>query len=155
MNQNPSPPVFSEADFHPLNVLLAEDDDDHAYLVRRSLKDQPSIGSLHRVHDGVEAIERLIASINDPSLRPDLILLDLNMPRKSGLEVLKEIKSHQAMRTIPIVMLTTSNQQGDRLAAYDQHVNSYVVKPVDAESFHDVLREIGLYWSHFDTGPVA
>ena len=116
-------------------------------LTKEALKEGKVYSNLHTVKDGVEAMEflRRQAKFKDAP-RPDIILLDLNLPRKDGREVLAEIKSDPALKTIPVVVLTTSAAEADILRAYELHANCYVTKPVDFEKFLEVVERIDLYW---------
>jgi CheY-like chemotaxis protein len=124
----------------PLEVLLVEDDPGDTLMIREAFDQHDVIHSLHAVVDGVEAMEFLHKrGTYADKPRPDLILLDLNLPRKDGREVLKEVKGDPRLRAIPIVVLTTSDSDEDILRSYDLHANAYVTKPVDLERFMDVL----------------
>ena len=136
-----------------LHVLLVEDDPDHADLVTFSLvESQPKAKVVHHVSDGVIALDYLFRRGDfanpDQSPRPHLILLDLRLPKVDGLVVLREIKasSDEGLRRIPVVVLTSSEADGDTAAAYDFRANSYVVKPVDYEKFHQLVADLGHYW---------
>ncbi|MCW3040663.1 MAG: response regulator [Solirubrobacterales bacterium] len=123
----------------PITVLLVEDDPGDVLLIREAFEDHKLNNTLLVAGDGVEALELL----RDPDVeRPDLVLLDLNLPRKDGREVLREIKADDALRSIPVVVLTTSDAEEDILRSYDLHANAYVTKPVDFERFIDVVRQI-------------
>ena len=130
-----------------LHFLLAEDDDDHAVLVLRSLKRNRVGNSVDRVPDGEEAVKYLL---HEPPYqdkpRPDVLLLDLNMPKLSGHEVLVKIKADESLRCIPVVILTTSDAEADRHKAYNLHANSYLVKPIDFTQFSKIVEESSLYW---------
>jgi chemotaxis family two-component system response regulator Rcp1 len=131
----------------PIEVLLVEDSPGDVRLTREALKDAKVHISLHVVADGIEAmafLERTGTHVNAP--RPDLILLDLNLPRKDGREVLKEIKQSPAMRSIPVVILTTSSSEADVLQSYELHANCYISKPVDLEGFLKVVQSIDNFW---------
>ena len=131
----------------PIEVLLVEDDEGDVVMTREALDEGKVLNRLHVVGDGVEAIEflrRTGAHADAP--RPDLILLDLNLPRRDGRQVLAEVKGDPDLRRIPVVVLTTSPSEDDILHAYDQHVNSYIRKPVDLDQFLHVLRAIDDYW---------
>jgi CheY-like chemotaxis protein len=121
----------------PITVLLVEDDPGDVVLIQEAFEHNKVRNSLHVVGDGVEAMEFLRAGN-----RPDLILLDLNLPRKDGREVLAEVKGDAALRSIPIVVLTTSKAEEDILRSYDLHANAYVTKPVDFNRFIEVVRQI-------------
>jgi len=137
----------------PSRVLLVEDDPDHADLVTFSLvESQPKAKVVHHVSDGDAALDYLFRRGDfanpDQSPRPHLILLDLRLPKVDGLVVLKEIKtsSDEELRRIPVVVLTSSEADGDTATAYDCRANSYVVKPVDYEKFHQLMADLGYYW---------
>jgi CheY-like chemotaxis protein len=123
----------------PITVLLVEDDPGDVLLIREAFQDHKLNNTLLVAGDGVEALELLR---NPESERPDLVLLDLNLPRKDGREVLREIKADDTLRSIPVVVLTTSDAEEDILRSYDLHANAYVTKPVDFDRFIDVVRQI-------------
>jgi len=126
-----------------IEVLLVEDDPGDVLMTREAFDDNKVRNSLHVVSDGVEAVAFLRREgeyRNAP--RPDLILLDLNLPRKDGREVLEEIKADEELRRIPVVVLTTSEAEEDVLRSYHLHANAYVTKPVDFEQFINVVRHI-------------
>jgi two-component system, chemotaxis family, response regulator Rcp1 len=131
----------------PIEILLVEDSPGDVELTREALSDAKVSNNLSVVGDGIEAMaflrkeERYAAA---PT--PDLILLDLNMPRKDGREVLEEIKADQALRRIPVVVLTTSQAERDILTSYNLHANCYVTKPVDLAQFIGVVRSIEDFW---------
>jgi CheY-like chemotaxis protein len=126
-----------------ISVLLVDDDPGDVLLVREAFDDHKVGNLLSVVSDGVEALEyvRAQGSYSDAG-RPDLILLDLNLPRKSGIEVLQEIKSDPELSTIPVVVLTTSEAEEDILRAYKLHANAYITKPVDFEQFTRIVHQI-------------
>ena len=140
MTQDAPPPRLA-------NILLVEDDDQDAVLIRKTLEGDRVLNSLERVCDGIEAMEylRQEGAFNS-AVRPDLILLDLNMPRMDGRQVLKECKEDPALRTIPIVVFTTSDSERDVVESYGHKANCYVTKPIDLVQFRDVLRAICGYW---------
>ncbi|MCW2998714.1 MAG: response regulator [Solirubrobacterales bacterium] len=123
----------------PVTVLLVEDDPGDVLLIREAFADHKLNNTLLVASDGVEALELLRSPDTE---RPDLVLLDLNLPRKDGREVLREIKADDALRSIPVVVLTTSDAEEDILRSYDLHANAYVTKPVDFDRFIDVVRQI-------------
>lgn len=127
----------------PLSVLLVEDDPGDVMIAREALAAGRLSTELHVVTDGVEAMQYLHqdAPYAD-AVRPDLILLDLNLPKKSGHEVLEEVKADPELRRIPVVVLTTSQAQEDVAKSYDLHANVHVSKPVDFDQFTDVVRQI-------------
>jgi CheY-like chemotaxis protein len=127
----------------PIDILLVEDDPGDVLMTREAFEDHKIRNSLHVVSDGVEALRFLCGEApyeNTP--RPGLILLDLNLPKKDGREVLAEIKAEPRFRMIPVVVLTTSEAEEDVLRSYDLHANAYVTKPVDFERFVEVVRRI-------------
>jgi CheY-like chemotaxis protein len=130
-----------------LHFLLVEDDDDHAAIVLRTLQRNRISNTVDRVADGEQALAYLRQQppyADRP--RPDVILLDLKLPRLDGHEVLSTIKSEPGLRTIPTVVLTTSDAEIDRHRAYDNHANSYLVKPVDFQRFRQMVEDLNLYW---------
>ncbi len=133
-----------------VRYLLVEDDDDHAALIERSLRRVSPNSVTHRVADGISALQylRREGSEGESWVRPDVILLDLKLPGVNGLQVLKEVKADNDLRTIPVIMLTTSDAESDRDAAYAQHVNSYLVKPMEFSGFTELVREICHYWGN-------
>lgn len=126
----------------PVSVLLVEDDPGDVMLVREALSEEAA-NALSVVGDGVEAM-RFVRGEGQyaEAERPDLVLLDLNLPRKSGAEVLAEIKSDPQLQTIPVVVLTTSQAEEDVLRSYEMHANAYVTKPVDFERFGEIVKQI-------------
>jgi CheY-like chemotaxis protein len=126
-----------------ISVLLVEDDPGDVVLIREAFEHNKVHNALVVVSDGVEAIEYLRgAGEHAGAQRPDLILLDLNLPRMDGREVLAEIKDDADLRTIPVVVLTTSEAEEDILRSYDLHANAYVTKPVDFDCFIEIVRQI-------------
>jgi CheY-like chemotaxis protein len=127
----------------PIDVLLVEDDPGDTLMIREAFADNKVHNALVCVPDGVEAMRFLRREgEHADARRPDLILLDLNLPRKDGREVLAEIKGDAQLRTIPVVVLTTSQAEEDVLRSYQLHANAYVTKPVDFERFIEVVRQI-------------
>ena len=141
----------------PLTILLVEDNADHAELVKRSLESLTVANRLHRVEDGESALNYLHGrgdfADRQRFPRPHLVLLDLRLPRIDGLEVLKEVKSDPDLHTIPVVVLTSSDAEGDRALAYAHHANSYLTKPVDFGRFSLLLRDLGFYWLAWNRHP--
>jgi CheY-like chemotaxis protein len=126
-----------------ISVLLVEDDPGDVLLVKEAFEDHKVGNALSVVSDGVEALQYVRGEGDYASVaRPDLILLDLNLPRKSGIEVLAEIKGDRRLFTIPIVVLTTSEAEEDIVAAYKLHANAYITKPVDFEQFSRIVHQI-------------
>jgi chemotaxis family two-component system response regulator Rcp1 len=130
-----------------MNVLLVEDNPGDVRLTREALKDAKMHLNLHVASDGMEAMEflRREGRYHD-SPRPDLVLLDLNLPRKDGRAVLEEIKTDDALKSIPVVVLTTSSSDVDIQRSYMLHANCYIAKPVDMEGFLTVVRSIDDFW---------
>ena len=126
-----------------IEVLLVEDDEGDVVMTREALEEGKVLNRLHVVGDGVEAIEFLRREGQYAEApRPDLILLDLNLPRRDGRQVLAEVKGDADLRRIPIVVLTTSEAEEDILRSYDLHANAYVTKPVDFDRFVAVIQQI-------------
>ncbi len=132
---------------HPIEILLVEDNPGDARLTVEALKEAKVRNQLHVVDDGVKAmafLRRQAAYSTVP--RPDLILLDLNLPKKDGREVLEELKHDVDLKRIPVVILTTSEAEQDILNAYELHANCYITKPVDLDQFLKVVRAIDEFW---------
>jgi chemotaxis family two-component system response regulator Rcp1 len=128
-------------------ILLVEDSPGDVRLTREALKDAKMHINLHVASDGIEAMAFLKQEGKSAGApRPDLILLDLNLPRKDGREVLEEIKKHPLLKTIPVVILTTSASDEDVLRSYRLHANCYISKPVDLDGFLTVIRSIDNFW---------
>lgn len=131
----------------PIEILLVEDNPGDVRLTVEVLKDARIANALNVVSDGVEALDYLRRQDRFAGAAPvDLILLDLNLPRKDGREVLTEIKDDPELRKIPVIVLTTSSAEADVAAAYDLHANCYITKPVDLDMFMDVVRSIEDFW---------
>jgi chemotaxis family two-component system response regulator Rcp1 len=139
--------MTSEKIGKPIQILMVEDNPDDIELAMEALKDAKVGNILKVVRDGEEALAYLRCEGQyHGAMRPDLILLDLNMPKKDGREVLKEIKNHPTLRRIPVVILTTSQAEEDILNTYDLHANCYITKPVDFTQFLKVVRSIEDFW---------
>jgi CheY-like chemotaxis protein len=132
---------------HPraIEILLVDDNDDDIVLLQESLKESKFLNLLHVVRDGTEALEWLRA--HRDSGPPGLILLDINMPRMNGFEVLSALKSDPALRGIPVVMLTTSTREEDVAQSYAGGACSFVSKPVNFEKLKEVIKHFELYWT--------
>ncbi|CAN5546196.1 response regulator [soil metagenome] len=143
----------------PMAILCADDDADDRLLLRDALHQSKLANPLHFVEDGEELMSYLRhqGRYTDPatSPRPGLILLDLNMPRKDGREALGEIKADPGLRTIPVIVLTTSAAEVDILHSYDVGANSYIMKPVSFEELVQVVRDLGRYWFQIVELPVG
>jgi CheY-like chemotaxis protein len=134
-------------DERPVEILLVEDSPSDTELTIEALREAKIRNNLSIAEDGVEALDFLRRKgkhANAP--RPDLIMLDLNLPRKDGREVLAEIKSDAGLKTIPVVVMTTSRAEQDVAQAYKHHANCYITKPVDFDKFLDVVRSIETFW---------
>ena len=135
-------------------ILLAEDDPGDQELTRRALEEDVLRVDLRIVSDGEEALDYLFQrGPYRAAPRPDLILLDLNMPKRNGREVLEVLKASPELCRIPVVVLTTSQQEADIIATYDLGCNSYVQKPVELDQFINVVRKLGNYWFEIVTLP--
>ncbi len=131
----------------PVEILLVEDNPGDVRLTREALKEGKVYSNLHWAKDGVEALEFLRRQGKFAGApRPDIILLDLNLPKKDGREVLFEIKNDDELKRIPVVILTTSKAEEDVLRSYELHANCYVTKPVDLEKFIVVVQSIDRFW---------
>ncbi len=132
-----------------VDILLVEDSVADAEMTLRTLKRQGVVNTVEWVRDGVEAIDYLFRenqfAAREPGM-PKLVLLDLKMPRMDGLQVLARMSSDERTRAVPVVMMTSSREEGDVLASYELGVNSYVVKPVDFSEFAERVVQVGLYW---------
>jgi len=141
-------------DAQSVEILLVEDSPTDADLTIRALHQGELQTGIHHVKDGVEAMTFLQQeSPYENAVRPDLILLDLNMPRMDGREVLRAIRDDDDLTSIPIVVLTTSSEEQDVATSYGLHTNAYIVKPVDLKQFFDVIREVDEFWFHVVTLP--
>ena len=131
----------------PIEILLVEDNPDDIEFAREALDDGKILNNLHVTEDGDAAMKFLLREGDYADApRPQLILLDLNLPREDGREVLREIKSNPDLRRIPIVILTTSDSEADVLKAYDMNANCYIKKPVDMQQFFNVVRVVEEFW---------
>ena len=140
----------------PVEILMVEDNPGDVRLTKEALKEGKVYNNLHWAKDGVEALEFLRREgkhANAP--RPDIILLDLNLPKKDGREVLSVIKSDDQLKHIPVVVLTTSKAEEDVLRSYELHANCYVTKPVDLDKFIVVVQSIDRFWLTVVTLPPA
>ncbi len=133
--------------FERINILLVEDSEGDIRLVREALKEGKIINTIDVARDGVEAMEYLLRKGKYiDALRTELILLDLNLPKMDGREVLAEVKENENLKRIPIVVLTTSSTETDIVKTYDLHANCYIVKPLDLQRFIDVVKSIQTFW---------
>jgi chemotaxis family two-component system response regulator Rcp1 len=139
--------IVDGARLKPIDILLVEDSPTDVLLAQEALDHAKVLNNLHVVQDGVEAMSFLRCEGKySEAPRPDLILLDLNLPRKDGREVLQEIKGDDVLKRIPVVVLTTSKAEEDIFRAYGLHANCYVTKPVDFNQFTEVVRAIENFW---------
>ncbi len=142
-----------------ITILIADDDEDDRLLAQDALAESRVLNKLHCVEDGVELLEYLNREgqyqEKCSSPRPDLILLDLNMPRKDGREALKEIKENPNLKGIPVVILTTSKQEEDKIKGYNLGAASYITKPVNFEGLVELMKVLGKYWIEFVEFPVS
>jgi two-component system response regulator len=142
----------------PVEILLVEDNPADLELTLHAFKNHNLANRVHVVRDGAEAVDFLFASgangVRSAVEGPKVILLDLKLPKLDGLEVLRRIKTHERLRTIPVVVLTSSQEESDIVQSYHLGVNSYIVKPVDFEHFADAVRQLGLYWLLLNQPPV-
>jgi chemotaxis family two-component system response regulator Rcp1 len=131
----------------PIEILLVEDNDGDILLTKEAFKESKLHNNLSIVKDGVEAIAFLRReNAYEDSPRPDIILLDLNLPKKSGVEVLNEIKNDEDLKTIPVVILTCSKNEDDIMETYHNRANCYITKPVDFDKFLKVIQSLNNFW---------
>ena len=140
-------------------ILLVEDNPDDEALTMRALRRHNIANPVVVAHDGVEALDYLFATGayvgRDTSVLPQVMLLDLKLPRLDGLEVLRRVRADDRTRRLPVVILTSSREESDLMRGYDLGANSYVRKPVDFNEFLDSVRQLGLYWLILNEGPPA
>jgi len=138
-------------------ILLVEDNPDDEALTLRALKRNNILNEVIVARDGAEALDYLFArgahSGRDTSKQPEVILLDLKLPKVDGLEVLQQIKQDERIRRLVVVILTSSNEERDIIAGYDLGANSYIRKPVDFNQFMEAVRQLGLYWLVLNVSP--
>jgi len=137
-------------DLQQVEILLAEDSPADAEMTLRALRRNNLANKVHWVRDGEEALEYMFCrgayASRHPGPAPKLVMLDIKMPKVDGIEVLRRLKSDPALRTVPVVIMTSSSEQRDLVDSYQLGVNSYIVKPVEFEVFHETVAKIGLYW---------
>lgn len=139
-----------------IHILLVEDNPGDMRLTTEALKEGKVRNELSWAKDGVEALDFLHKRADFAGVgTPDLILLDLNLPKKNGREVLEELKNHQTLKSIPVVVLTTSRAEEDILRSYELHANCYIIKPVDLDKFMSVVKAIDHFWLSIVTRPPA
>lgn len=140
-------------------ILLVEDNPDDVELTVRAFSKSNIVNEIIVARDGVEALDYLFAmgahSTRNPAELPQLMLLDLKLPRIDGLQVLQRVRANPATRRLPVVILTSSKEQRDLLDGYDLGVNSYIRKPVDFQEFVEVVRQLGFYWLLLNQSPLV
>ena len=138
------------SDFEQIEILLAEDNAADAEMTLRALRRNNLANKVHWVKDGEEALDYVLGrgdyAGRNPESPPKLVLLDIKMPKVDGVEVLRQLKSEEKTRSIPIVVMTSSNEEHDIVQSYQLGVNSYIVKPVQFEAFLETAAKIGMYW---------
>ncbi len=145
-------------DYSEVEILLVEDNPYDVEMTINSLQQHKISNKIFVTRDGAEALDFIFArgeySGRDVSAKPRVILLDLKLPKKNGLEVLREIRSDESTKQIPVVILTSSQEESDIVESYKLGVNSYIVKPVDFENFTKAISNIGLYWLILNKPPL-
>ena len=131
-------------DLDEIEILLVEDDPADAELTMRALRRNRLVNKIHWVKDGEQALEYMAGA--SAATLPKLVLLDLKMPKVDGMEVLRRLKGAAATQSVPVVIMTSSNEERDVVESYNLGANSYIVKPVNFESFLDTVAKVGLYW---------
>lgn len=138
----------------PVEILLVEDNMNDAELSLYALRKFKIANSIHHARDGAEALQYLFGEGGvEPRQIPRLVLLDLKLPKVDGIEVLRRIKSDVLLRSVPVVVLTSSREERDIVETYNLGVNSYIVKPIDFEQFTEAVRDVGLYWLLLNQSP--
>ena len=149
--------MISDADKDPLNLLLVEDNDAHAEMVKRSFEQHKIANVIHHVDDGQKALDYIFGegeySDRKKYPSPHCVLLDLRLPKIDGLEVLRRIKTNQNTRKTPVVILTTSSADNDIAQSYKYHANSYIVKPMDFSKFEALMEDLVYYWLAWNQNP--
>lgn len=136
------------SDHQAINIIMVEDDEGHARLIEKNIRRAGISNELRHFSDGTSALEYLFNDANGPSQNgPALVLLDLNLPDMSGLDILARIKSDDKLKRCPVVVLTTTDDKVEIERAYDMGCNVYITKPVNYESFSDAIRQLGLFLS--------
>lgn len=146
-------------DMKEVEILLVEDNDNDAEMTMRALRKRNLANSLARVRDGAEALDFLFAkgeyADRDDNHSPKVMMLDLHLPKVDGVEVLKAVRANPKTAQLPVVVLTSSNEEKDIIETYKLGVNSYIVKPVDFEKFIESVSAVGLYWLLLNQPPIA
>lgn len=134
-------------------ILLVEDNTDDVDLTVRALKQNHLLNRVYIARDGAEAINMLFGSESTPAIpAPEVVLLDLNLPKISGLDVLRRIRADERTKLLPVVVLTTSSEDRDRIESYSLGANSYITKPVEFEQFSKAVKQLGVYWLALNIG---
>ncbi len=137
----------------PLEILLIEDNDQDAELTIRAMREYNMCNKIIRLLDGQEAMDYFFSDKSNSNEIPRLILLDIKLPGISGLEVLRNLKTHETTKTIPVIILTSSTEEKDIQTCYHLGVNSYISKPVEFESFQNMMKTLGMYWLLMNRAP--
>ena len=149
--------MITDTDKEPLNLLLVEDNDAHAEMVKRSFEQHRIANVVHHVDDGQKALDYIFGeggySDKKKYPSPHCVLLDLRLPKVDGLEVLRRIKTDQNTRKTPVVILTTSSADNDIAQSYKYHANSYIVKPMDFSKFEALMEDLVYYWLAWNQNP--
>ncbi|SHN08015.1 Response regulator receiver domain-containing protein [Cyclobacterium lianum] len=131
----------------PIHILLVEDNEGDIFLTTEALEESNIVNQISVAKDGQEALDFIFKTKGfEDKTTPDLVLLDVNLPRKSGHEVLRELKTHQTFRKIPVIMLTTSSSRRDIDLSYEYHANCFITKPVEVTDFLDAIASIEQFW---------
>jgi len=134
-------------------ILLVEDNTDDVDLTVRALKQNHLLNKVYIARDGAEAINMLFGTESTPAIpTPEVVLLDLNLPKISGLDVLRRIRADERTKLLPVVVLTTSSEDRDRIESYSLGANSYITKPVEFEQFSKAVKQLGVYWLALNIG---
>ena len=136
-----------------INILLVEDNEGDILLTTEAFEESKIVNEINVIRNGEEAI-RYFEALNNKDPRPDLVLLDINLPKKSGHEVLMFIKSHEKFKHIPVIMLTTSSSEKDILLSYNNYVNCYITKPIDVSDFMKAISKVEDFWINIVTIPI-
>jgi two-component system, response regulator len=140
----------------PVEILLVEDNPSDVELTLHAFEKRKLANRVHVVRDGQEALEYLFGTgAQSDRVQPKVVLLDLKLPKVDGLEVLREIRSDAALRTVPVVILTSSREERDVVESYSLGVNSYIVKPIEFDKFVETVQMLGLYWLLLNEPPTA
>lgn len=148
---------FKDTLGQPLEILLIEDNEDHAELIKRSFEEHRVINRITHISDGEQALEYFDKLLDNPGFNPSdlpqVVLLDLRLPKVDGLEILKRIRNTENLEKLPVVILTTSTAEIDVAKAYEENANSYLVKPVDFDKFTELMEVLGYYWLCWNRSP--